>query len=137
MECSKKSKALCSLGGGTLRPKRELRVTEEEANTSPYTTLPVFGIDEVTGLNPQGNPGANGSGIRGGGGLQNPCARSQGPSLRIGAWNARTMMKKGKLENVKREMARMNINILALSEVCWREGGDYERWSEGDICRWG
>jgi hypothetical protein len=66
MECSK-SKALCSLGGGTLRPKRELRVTEEEANTSPYTTLPAFGIDDVTGLNPHGNPGAKGSVIRGGG----------------------------------------------------------------------
>ena len=34
----------------------------------------------------------------------------------IGAWNVRSM-NQGKLEVVKQEMARMNINILGISEL--------------------
>jgi exonuclease III len=45
--------------------------------------------------------------------------------LRIGTWNVRTMLKRGKLRNVKVEMRRMKINILGLSEVRWRDGGDF------------
>ena len=36
----------------------------------------------------------------------------------IGTWNVRSM-NQGKLEVVKREMARMNINILEISELKW------------------
>ena len=36
----------------------------------------------------------------------------------IGTWNAR-FMKQGKLEVVKQEMARVNINILGISELKW------------------
>ena len=36
------------------------------------------------------------------------------------------MLRGGKLENVKREMSRNKINILGLSEVRWKEGGDFE-----------
>ena len=36
----------------------------------------------------------------------------------IGIWNVRSM-NRGKLEVVKQEMARMNINILAISELKW------------------
>ena len=45
--------------------------------------------------------------------------------LKIGTWNVRSMLAKGKLENVKREMERMKINILGLSEVRWKETGDF------------
>ena len=36
----------------------------------------------------------------------------------IGTWNVRSM-NQGKLEVVKREMARVNINILGISELRW------------------
>ena len=36
----------------------------------------------------------------------------------IGTWNVRSMYQ-GKLEVVKQEMARMNIDILGISEVKW------------------
>ena len=35
------------------------------------------------------------------------------------------MLKAGKLENMKREMARMNINILGVCETRWTDEGDY------------
>ena len=36
----------------------------------------------------------------------------------IGTWNVRSM-NQGKLEVVKQEMARVNINILGISELEW------------------
>ena len=36
---------------------------------------------------------------------------------------------KGKLENVKNEMKRNGLNVLGMSEVRWKECGDFE--SEG------
>ena len=38
----------------------------------------------------------------------------------IGTWNFRSM-NQGKLEMVKQEMARVNINILGISEIKWTE----------------
>ena len=42
----------------------------------------------------------------------------------IGTWNARSM-NQGKLEVVKQEMARMNIDILAISEIKWTGMGEF------------
>ena len=42
----------------------------------------------------------------------------------IGTWNVRSM-KKGKLEVVKQEMARMNIDILGISELRWIGMGEF------------
>ena len=39
---------------------------------------------------------------------------------RIGTWNVRSM-NQGKLEVVKQEMARVNIDILGISELKWTE----------------
>ena len=36
----------------------------------------------------------------------------------IGTWNVRSM-NQGKLEVVKQEMARVNVNILGISELTW------------------
>ena len=41
----------------------------------------------------------------------------------IGTWNARSL-NQGKLELVKQEMARVNINILGISELKWTGMGD-------------
>ena len=40
----------------------------------------------------------------------------------IGTWNIKSM-KQGKLEVVKQEMARGNINILGISELKWTGKG--------------
>ena len=42
----------------------------------------------------------------------------------IEAWNVRPM-NQGKLEVVKQEMVRVNINILAISELKWMQMGKF------------
>ena len=42
----------------------------------------------------------------------------------IGAWNVRSM-NKGKLDEVKHVMARLNIDILGISELKWTEMGEF------------
>ena len=42
----------------------------------------------------------------------------------IGTWNVRSM-NQGKLKVVKQEMARVNINILGISELKWVGMGEF------------
>ena len=42
----------------------------------------------------------------------------------IGTWNIRSI-NQGKLEVVKQEMARVNINILGISELKWTGIGEF------------
>ena len=42
----------------------------------------------------------------------------------IGTWNVRSM-NQGKLEVVKQEMARVNINILGISGLKWTRTGEF------------
>ena len=42
----------------------------------------------------------------------------------LGTWNVRSM-NQGKLEVVKQEMARVNIDILGISELKWTGMGDF------------
>ena len=42
----------------------------------------------------------------------------------IGTWNVRSM-NQGKLEVVKQEMARVNIDILEISEIKWTGMGEF------------
>ena len=42
----------------------------------------------------------------------------------IGTWNVRSM-NQGKLEVVKQEVARVNINILGISEIKWTGMGEF------------
>ena len=42
----------------------------------------------------------------------------------IGAWNVRSM-NQGKLEVVKQEMARVNIDIVGISELKWTGMGEF------------
>ena len=42
----------------------------------------------------------------------------------IGIWNVRSM-NQGKLEVVKQEMARVNVNILGISELKWTRMGEF------------
>ena len=49
------------------------------------------------------------------------CCKEQ---YRIGTWNVRSM-KQGKLEMVKQMAARVNINILGISELKWTGTGEF------------
>ena len=48
----------------------------------------------------------------------------------IGTWNARSM-NQGKLEVVKQEIARVNVDILGISELKWTGMGEFN----SDDCR--
>ena len=43
----------------------------------------------------------------------------------IGTWNVRSM-NQGKLEVVKQEMARVNVDILGISELKWTGNGEFK-----------
>ena len=45
--------------------------------------------------------------------------------IRVATWNVRTLYQSGKLENVKQEMTRLNINILGISETRWSKSGHF------------
>ena len=42
----------------------------------------------------------------------------------IGTWNARSM-NQGKLEALKQEMARVNVDVLGISELKWTGMGEF------------
>lgn len=44
--------------------------------------------------------------------------------VRIGPWNVRTMYQAGKIHNAIKEMDRMNISILGISEMRWPDSGN-------------
>ena len=39
--------------------------------------------------------------------------------LKIGTWNVKTLIQAGKLQNVNKEMERMEIDILGIAEIRW------------------
>ena len=43
----------------------------------------------------------------------------------IGTWNVRSI-NQGRLEVVKQEMARVNVDILGISELKWTEMGEFK-----------
>ena len=56
------------------------------------------------------------------------CDRSKAPCYKeqycIGTWNVRSM-NQGKFEVVKQKMARVNIDILGISELKWTRMGEF------------
>ena len=43
--------------------------------------------------------------------------------FKIATWNVRTLLQHGKLENVKKEMDRLNFDIHGISETRWKGSG--------------
>ena len=43
--------------------------------------------------------------------------------IKIGTWNVRTLAQKGKLQNLMAEMKRLEIGILGISEMRWKDQG--------------
>ena len=52
-------------------------------------------------------------------------ARLDAVKSNIGTWDVRSM-NKGKLEVVKQEMARVNVDILGISELKWTGMGEFK-----------
>lgn len=50
--------------------------------------------------------------------------RISGSALKITTWNVRSLVEDGKLENVLKEMERMKLNILGVSDTQWIEPGN-------------
>lgn len=46
--------------------------------------------------------------------------------IKVGTWNVRSMNQPGKLRNTINEMQRLNIKILGISEMRWRDSGKYQ-----------
>ena len=44
--------------------------------------------------------------------------------LKIGAWNVRIHLQAGKLENLKEEMRRNEVDVMGISEVGWEQSGE-------------
>ena len=53
--------------------------------------------------------------------VKSTCCKEQ---YYIGTWNVRSM-NQGKLEVVKQEMARVNVDILGISELKWTGMGEF------------
>ena len=47
--------------------------------------------------------------------------------MKISTWNARSLYQKGKLENAKLEMARLDIDIFGMCEMDWMDWMDWNR----------
>ena len=45
--------------------------------------------------------------------------------IRVGTWNVQTMNAMGKLENVKEDMQKNRLSIMGVSELRWKDGGDF------------
>ncbi|XP_008482566.1 craniofacial development protein 2-like [Diaphorina citri] len=51
--------------------------------------------------------------------------RISGSTLKIATWNVRSLVGDGRLENTLKEMTRMKINILGISDTQWRDSGNF------------
>ncbi|KAI5705448.1 hypothetical protein M8J75_015140 [Diaphorina citri] len=57
--------------------------------------------------------------------LRNPGGNTKSKKFTMGTWNVRTMLKAGKLEEVKEQMKKANLNILGVCETRWAGNGDF------------
>ena len=92
-----------------------MKVTVEFTQSSPNLCDPMDGslIHSVQKQHPVVDVTGDGSKVR--------CCKEQ---YCIGTWNVRSM-NQGKLEVVKQEMARVNIDILGTSRLKWTGMGEF------------
>src|SRR6476469_8028527 len=131
------SKKPMVLDGETLRPKSTLTKTAlgDEHSAVPIRAILSFSgrTDEAVELKPPGRSnekyapkktalGWNGKRKVYGEGKQRMEEKHE---IRVGTWNVRTMNAMGKLDNVKEEIRRNRLSIMGVSEVRWKDGGDF------------
>lgn len=56
---------------------------------------------------------------------RNPYKINVKDKMKIGTWNVRTMLKSGKLEEIKSAMLETGIDILGVCETRWGGKGDF------------
>ena len=100
----------CSLPGSSIHGIFQARVLERGA-------IAFSGNNEETEPKQKQHPVVNGTGDR-------SKIRWCKEQYCIGTWNVRSM-NQGKLEMVKQEMARVNINSLGISELKWTGMGEF------------
>ena len=50
-------------------------------------------------------------------------ANEEKGKIRIATWNVRTLAQRGKIENLIKETKRMNINVMGVTEMRWKDQG--------------
>jgi len=45
--------------------------------------------------------------------------------VKVACWNVRTMLRAGKLANIRHQMKTLRINILEISKTMWPEDNDF------------
>ncbi|CAM4849234.1 unnamed protein product [Rotaria magnacalcarata] len=98
----------------TLRSESTRPATGEEQRTSTSSAIIIYNVD---GTKPKGRPATDASSVE----REVRCCKK--PHT-IGTWKVRTM-NQGKLDVVKGEMSRININILGISELKWTGMGHF------------
>ncbi|CAF1579169.1 unnamed protein product [Rotaria magnacalcarata] len=98
----------------TLRSESSRPATGKEQRTSTSSARIIY---DVAGTKPKGRPAADASSVK----REVRCCKK--PHT-IGTWNVRAM-NQGKLDVVKGEMSRINIDILGISELKWTGMGHF------------
>ena len=52
------------------------------------------------------------------------CNKKKDCTLRAAEWNVRSLLGIGKFENLKREMDRLSLDVVELSEVRWQQANN-------------
>ena len=102
-----------TLEDGPLRSEGVQHATEEELKTSTSS----FRTNEVVGPKPKGRSAVGMPGSE----RKVRCCKEK---YCIGTWNVRSM-NHGNFDVVKQEMARINIDILGVSELKWTGMGKF------------
>src|SRR6478609_2070839 len=131
------SKKPMVLDGDTLRPKSTLPKTAPE---DEHSAVPIWAIlsfsgraDEAVELKPSGRsnaeyaPMGTALGWKGKRKVYGEGKRrmEEKHEIKVGTRNVQTMNAMGTLENVKEEMRRNRLSIMGVSEVRWKDEGDF------------
>ena len=92
-----------------------IRHNSKKNHNSVNEITPVFGIDVSLGTTSHGLQVTSDH--------HHTTVNTQKTNIKIGTWDIRTLLQPTKLENIKVEMKRLNVNILDLGETRWTSVG--------------